>query len=142
MRDLVKIGEFNFRFQCQPGCVACCTQTGEVYLNDEDLARIAAHLKLTPKKFQKRFAKREFGNLLLTTPKEKDCHFLEDGGCSIHEFKPVQCRTFPFWPDNVRDRRSWKALKSYCPGIGIGKKLDRSEVQRQAQECADAFPDG
>ena len=142
MAELVQIGDFKFRFQCQPGCVACCTQSGEVYLNDEDLERIAAHLELTPKQFQKRFAKREFGDLSLTTPSDRDCHFLEEGGCTIHEVKPVQCRTFPFWPDKVRDRRSWKALKSYCPGVGVGEPLKRREVRRQTQECADAFPDG
>ena len=140
MGNLVEIGKFNFRFECQPGCVACCTQRGEVYLTEPDLKRIAERLELTPKKFEKRFAKREHGDLLLTTPEDTDCHFLEDGGCSIHEVKPLQCRTFPFWPGNVKTKGSWKALRSYCPGVGIGDPLDREQVRREVKECADAFP--
>jgi len=142
MSGLVEIGKFNFRFECQPGCVACCTQQGEVYLTEQDLARIAVHLELTPKQFERRFAKREHGDLLLTIPADRDCHFLVDGGCSIHAVKPVQCRTFPFWPDNVKNKRSWKGLKRYCPGVGIGDPLDREDVRQEAQECADAFPEG
>ena len=98
-------------------------------------------MELTPKQFKRRYAKREDGNLLLTTPQDSDCHFLEESGCSIHAVKPVQCRTFPFWPANVKTRRDWKALKSYCPGIGVGDPLARNDVRREVQECADAFPE-
>ncbi|MFT6398517.1 MAG: Fe-S-cluster containining protein [Bradymonadia bacterium] len=40
-----------------------------------------------------------------------------DGKCSVHEFKPLQCKTYPFWPEVLHSPRSWKAEQKYCEGI-------------------------
>ena len=47
MSQLVQIGKFNFRFQCQPECTNCRTMAGDVCLTEDDADRIAAHLDLT-----------------------------------------------------------------------------------------------
>ena len=141
MSELVQIGKFNFRFQCQPGCTACCTQSGDVYLTDDDVDRIARYLKLTPEEFRTRHCETDDGDLRLAGPSEKPCQFVEEGGCSIYEVRPLQCRTFPFWPENVRSKRAWKNLCPHCPGIGVGPVLDVAEVRKQAQVCQDGFPD-
>ena len=51
-------------------------------------------------------------------PAEANCHFLFEGGCSIHEAKPTQCRIFPFWPELVESRREWKKTAALLPGHG------------------------
>jgi Fe-S-cluster containining protein len=43
---------------------------------------------------------------------------LKGDDCSIHEIKPMQCRTYPFWPENLQSEKTWLAEKSYCEGIG------------------------
>jgi Fe-S-cluster containining protein len=142
MSQLVQIGRHNFRFQCQPGCTNCCTQEGDVYLAAEDVPRIADYLGLTKRKFLARFCEKDSdGDLRLTNPPDKACHFLLEGGCSIHAAKPAQCRTFPFWPEHVRSKKVWKEVGRYCPGIGVGPILSTEQVRAEAETCRRAFPD-
>ena len=141
MSEPVAVGEFNFRFQCQPGCVNCCTQSGHIWVTDEDISRIAAYVKLDRTAFEKRYVCRGKQCARLTVPRRDSCHFLIQGGCGIHEVKPLQCRAFPYWPENVATRAAWKALRRYCPGIGVGPLVQIGTVRDQAQSCHDAFPD-
>jgi Fe-S-cluster containining protein len=140
MNKLVQIGDFNFRFECQPDCTNCCTQDGDVFLNPEDVTRIARHLNVSESEFGARYCESD-GDLRLTIPDGNQCHFLAGGGCSIHEVKPLQCRTFPFWPEFVKAKRTWKNLGKLCPGIGVGAIVERARVREDAQACLDAFPD-
>jgi len=79
--------------------------------------------------------------LRLRVPRDASCHFLTDGGCSIHPAKPVQCRIFPFWPELVESRREWnKTARAYCPGIGQGPLVQIAEARVQAEEMRQAFP--
>lgn len=48
------------------------------------------------------------------------CIFLQEDHCQIYLVRPLQCRTFPFWPENLKSSFRWKQLKSYCPGIDEG----------------------
>lgn len=140
MSKLVQIGDFNFRFVCQPECTNCCTQEGEVFLTPEDVSRIAAYLKMTKREFRERYCEPE-GELRLTIPEGNQCHFLAGFGCGIHAVKPLQCRTFPFWPEFVKAKRAWKNLGRICPGIGAGPIVERELVRAESQACLDAFPD-
>jgi Fe-S-cluster containining protein len=141
MSDLVQIGRQHFRFECQSGCTNCCTQPGEVYLTEDDVPRIAAYIGVGPEEFRKRYCVTAEDGLRLATPPGKACLFLLENGCSIHEVKPLQCRTFPFWPEHVRNKRAWKRLSAFCPGIGVGQVLPREDVRDQTQACFEAFPD-
>ncbi len=136
--DPVVIGKLGFRFACQPGCVNCCAQPGEVWLTANDRDRIAGHLELGVEEFVERYCDPE-DELRLSIPSENGCHFLIEGGCSIHDVKPLQCATYPFWPDHVRTRSSWKRLERVCPGVGVGELLPVEKVRVAAQQCADAF---
>ncbi len=142
MSKAVEVGRFNFRFECQSGCTNCCTQPGEVYLTEDDVTRIAAYLEADPEEFRDAYCETDgSGDLQLQTPKHKACHFLLEEGCSIHEVKPLQCRTFPFWPQHVRHRRAWKRLSGNCPGIGVGPIIPVEEVRSAARTCEDALPE-
>lgn len=141
MSELVQIGRHHFRFECQPGCTNCCTQPGEVYLTEGDVPRMASYLDLSTDEFRRRFCVEGSDGLRLANAPDKPCLYLREDGCSIHEVKPLQCRTFPFWPEHVRNKRSWKRLSQFCPGIGVGEILPKEHVREQAQECSEAFPD-
>jgi len=128
------------RFQCQPGCTECCTQRGFVYLTEADLARMAAFLKITPGAFERQYVYRTSRLLRLRVPREAQCHFLREGGCSIHPAKPTQCRIFPFWPELVESRREWKKTAQYCPGIGKGPLVQIETALDQARQMREAYP--
>ncbi len=139
---LVQIGRTEFRFECRPGCSACCDQPGEVFLAPGDAERIAAHLRSSVDEFRTRYCEPDDDDdPRLTIPADKACHFLLENRCAIHEAKPLQCRTFPFWPENVKTKSAWTRIARYCPGIGEGEALARDDVRRQTAECAAAFPD-
>ena len=130
----------GIRFACQPGCTACCEQKGFVYLTEPDLLRIAEFLGITPAEFERRYCYRTRRLLRLRIPKESNCHFLRDGGCSIHPVKPTQCRIFPFWPELLESRREWKLTARYCPGMGQGPLIQIEAARSQADEMRAGYP--
>ena len=128
------------RFECQPGCTNCCTQKGFVYLTEADLARIAQFLSMPAPEFERRYVYRTTRQLRLRVPRQVQCHFLRDGGCSIHSVKPAQCRIFPFWPELVESRKEWEKTGEWCPGIGKGELVQIEAARELAQEMREAYP--
>ena len=130
----------GLRFECQPGCTECCTQRGFVYLAEGDAARIAAFLGISEAAFERRYVYRTARRARLRVPRDVQCSFLRDGGCSIHPVKPVQCRIFPFWPELLESRREWKKTARYCPGMGKGPLVQIASAREQAAEMRAAYP--
>jgi Fe-S-cluster containining protein len=130
----------GLRFECQPGCTACCEQKGFVYLTEADLARMAAFLGMAAPDFERKYVFRTRNRMRLRVPRDANCHFLMDGGCSIHPAKPTQCRIFPYWPELVESRREWKKTARYCPGIGQGPLIQISTAREQAREMREQYP--
>jgi uncharacterized protein len=130
----------GLRFQCQPGCTNCCEQHGFVYLTEEDLKRAAAYLGMRARAFEKKYVYRTKHFRRLRKPRNSQCHFLVDGGCSIHPAKPTQCRLFPFWPEMVEHLRVWKKAASYCPGIGTGPLVQIGTALETSNEMRHAYP--
>jgi len=41
--------------------------------------------------------------------KDDGCTFLNPiGQCSIYDVRPIQCRTYPFWPSIVKNKQTWE----------------------------------
>jgi uncharacterized protein len=130
----------GLRFECQPGCTACCTQKGFVYLTEADLSRVAGFLRMTREAFESQYVYRTRNLRRLRMPGAGRCHFLREGGCAIHPAKPAQCRIFPFWPELVESRREWRESARYCPGIGQGKLIQIETARELAEEMRQAHP--
>jgi len=138
--DAFNIPMIGLRFECQPGCTNCCEQQGFVYLTEDDLDHIAKYIGMTPREFEQRHVYRTKHLLRLRVPRHQQCIFLRDGGCSIHAVKPVQCRTFPFWPELVGNKREWKKTAAWCPGIGKGELVQIETARERAQGMKAAYP--
>jgi uncharacterized protein len=130
----------GLRFACQAGCTNCCTQKGYVYLSEDDLVRIAAHLEIETAAFEIRYIYRTKRLMRFRVAGTGLCPFLQADGCAIHTVKPTQCRIFPFWPELVESRREWLKAAHYCPGIGVGPVTQIQEARRQAEEMREAYP--
>jgi Fe-S-cluster containining protein len=130
----------NIRFECQPGCTKCCEEQGFVYLTEDDITRLAGYLSLKPPDFEKRFVYRTRNLRRLRVPRYAQCSFLQGGGCSVHEVKPMQCRSFPYWPEILASRRAWHETGKRCPGIGKGELVNIEMAQRTAEEMRIALP--
>src|ERR1051325_10331743 len=128
------------RFQCQTGCTVCCERKGFVYLTEEDVTRAAAFLRMSRAAFERKYIYRTKNLRRLRTPRDAQCYFLRDGGCSIHPAKPTQCRIFPFWPELMDSERKWHQTARYCPGIGKGDLGQSEDAAAQAREMRAAYP--
>jgi uncharacterized protein len=129
------------RFQCQPGCIKCCDMEGYVYLTEDDLKKAAAFTAMTPQAFEKRYVYRTRHQMRFRKPRDKQCPFLEEHGCSIHPAKPTQCRTFPFWPETLERKAAWNRTAGYCPGIGKGPLIQIGDAMEIAEEQRRAYPE-
>lgn len=127
-------------FECT-GCGQCCTGApGYIWVNEEEITTIADHLDLSIPEFTARFLRRVNGQYsLVELAKTYDCVFLKDNKCQIYPIRPTQCRTFPWWPRNLRSKEDWEEAAKYCEGIN--KKapivpLDVIEEQRAIHEAS------
>ena len=127
----------GLKFQCQ-GSGKCCTSHGEygfVFLTKDDRKRMADHLKLSLAAFTKKYCEQSNGFYHLKEDgKNPDCFFLKDKRCSIYEARPVQCRTWPFWPD-VMNAKTWKKeVVTFCPGVGKGAVIPATRIREVLAE--------
>jgi Fe-S-cluster containining protein len=111
-----------------------------VYLADADVPRLAAYLGMSVPDFERKYVYRTKKKARLRTPRLARCVFLKDGGCSVHEVKPTQCRTFPFWPELLESAKEWGETGRWCPGIGKGELVNIESAEAQAEEMRQAYP--
>ena len=130
----------SVRFECQRGCINCCTQEGRIYLTETDLVRAAKFVGMAPEAFEKKYVYRTRHELRFRKPREKQCPFLREHGCSIHPAKPTQCKTFPFWPELLKRKVEWDEAATYCPGIGKGPLIQIGAAMKIAEEERAAYP--
>jgi Fe-S-cluster containining protein len=131
----------SVRFTCQRGCINCCNMEGFVYLTESDLKRAAKFVGMTPRAFEKKYVYRTLFEMRFRKPRDKQCPFLLDHGCSIHPAKPTQCKTFPFWPELLEKPAEWRRTARYCPGIGKGPLIQIGTALEMAEKQRKAYPD-
>ena len=133
--------EAGLRFECQPGCIRCCDTHGYVYLTENDVLRIASYVGLSPAEFEAKYVYRTKHTLRLRKPRERQCPFLGSSGCNVHPVKPVQCRTYPFWPEYVEYPDLWAYEGMHkCPGIGKGPLIQIGAAMEIASEMRRSYP--
>lgn len=110
--------EEGLSFKCT-GCGKCCTgQPGFVFLSREDITRLAKHFELTESAFLQRYAREVDGFYSLKEdPENYDCVLLKDNQCTAYDARPIQCKTYPFWENNLRSPSTWSREKALCEGI-------------------------
>lgn len=136
--------EEGLRFQCTQ-CGNCCRNHGDytyVYLTEVELEEMPAFLGLTRSEFLRRYGTKEPGSFWSLRMDQPACPFLsEDGRCQVYEVRPKQCRTWPFWEENLVEE-VWKGpVKDCCPGLDQGKLTSADEVDRIAAETEAWFDD-
>lgn len=111
----------GLKFKCT-GCGKCCTGApGFVFVTDEEIQEMASALKLDVKTFKIRYVRKRLNRLALVEKKNnvggKDCIFLEGKACTLYQARPKQCRSYPWWPENLHTPESWKLAALHCEGI-------------------------
>lgn len=160
---LSKALENGVDFSCQM-CGGCCRgfNEGEVYLFEEDILRLAQHLNLKGESGLREFAKRYLKTIddsflwkgpnderaktykyktlgFKFTGDDEKCTFLVDNVCTVHSYRPYQCKCFPFWHILVTSRKNYVNYSKKCPGlkeslVNKGKYYSAEQIQTWATE--------
>ncbi len=123
------------RFKCKEDCFKCCLKPGVVNFDKEDLEDAANFLGIPQSKFKKEF-KLTRGRSTWEMDVEEDlpCPFLTPQGCGIHPAKPKQCRTYPFWKENLASRNDWQLTAGFCPGIDAGPRIPATAIRQDLKD--------
>ena len=120
------------RFSCTQ-CGQCCATAGDyyVYLTEAESERIRASLQLSRGWFRRRFLRRiDAGDLVLASAPDERCIFLDgEGRCRVYTVRPVQCRSYPFWPELIASAAAWNREARRCEGINQGRVVARSTIR-------------
>ncbi len=127
-------------------CGSCCTgPPGLVEFTREEGLEMARALGLTFKEFLLRHARRTDRGWALQEHRSPDgqgldCAMLDRASapglvlCRVHEQRPLQCRTWPFWPDTLRSPRTWQQAGRRCPGIDRGPLVPLEAIRAQRDQ--------
>jgi len=111
--NLLRQSGFGYEFdasKCELCGGKCCTgESGYIWINLAEISALAEHLKMSEDEFRSRFLDK-FGYKFSLKEKPYDGGF----ACVFFDFRPSQCRTFPFW-DYFKDKIN--ELEKECAGI-------------------------
>ncbi len=119
-------GDYPFRFN-SGACAACAGRCcrgapGHVWVDPDELSRIATHLNQPVLTIRRDYARQVNGRWSLRErPLAADdfaCIFFDLGRsrCTIYPVRPRQCATYPFWH---RFRHDPRTAAAECPGVEI-----------------------
>jgi hypothetical protein len=120
----------GLRFTCRQ-CHNCCrgTQPGWVYVSRKEILSIARFLGATVGTLRRSHTTKDSdGERTLRIRSNGDCVFWKDG-CSIYPVRPRQCRTFPFWSENLASEEAWKEGTATCHGAGRGRLYRLEDIR-------------
>ncbi len=125
----------GLKFKCTQ-CGKCCTgSSGFVWVSEGEVAGMAAALKMDVSLFKRKFIRVRNQKLALVEKKNGDnfdCVFLKDNKCQVYRARPVQCRTYPWWPENLTSEESWMMAAMECEGItNEGTLVPLEEIQEK-----------
>jgi uncharacterized protein len=113
-------------FDCT-ACGKCCKTVGSVYLSPDDVAEAARVLEVTVLHFISNYASHTISSTddsastdtqqWIRLEERTDAHGspacvfldLDTNFCQIYQARPMQCRTYPFWPHLVATPEAWNA---------------------------------
>ncbi|RTZ89772.1 MAG: YkgJ family cysteine cluster protein [Bacillota bacterium] len=115
-------------FECTQ-CGKCCRVEGYVWVNTADIAKLAGFLQMTPPAFEKKYLRTVGRRRSLIEKPNFECIFW-DGGCSVYPVRPPQCKTYPFWHQNLESIETWQEVVEECPGSGTGSVYSGEEIEQ------------
>jgi uncharacterized protein len=126
----------GLRFECT-ACGNCCTGApGYVWVNKQEIERLAAWVgEADESSFEDKYVRKVGVRKSLREYSNGDCVFFDSQTrkCSVYEVRPRQCRTWPFWDSNLRTEAAWQETCRICPGSGQGPLVSLEVIEAQRQ---------
>ena len=120
---MIRQDGFNYEFdssKCDECGGKCCVgESGYIWISEDEIRSLGEYLGYKTELFKEIFLEK-FGNRY--SIKEKlykgglACIFFDEKNknCSIYEYRPNQCRSFPFWE---HFKGNFKDLERECIGV-------------------------
>ncbi|PCJ62134.1 MAG: hypothetical protein COA79_05450 [Planctomycetota bacterium] len=122
--------EEGLKFSCQQSGNCCRGEPGYIWVTDEDCANIAKKLEIEINDFLANCVYEVNGKKTLKEYENGDCIFYDEG-CCVYEARPMQCRTWPFWESNLKDKDAWEIAAKSCPGMNQGDIFSKDKIENQ-----------
>ena len=126
----------GLHFECQQ-CGRCCSgpSAGYIWVTRPEIKIIADFLKISEEQVRQEYLKRVgLRTTIIEHPLTKDCMFLQEANgpkkCMIYPVRPSQCRSWPFWPENLANPNAWNKAAQKCPGINRGRCYSFEEIEK------------
>ncbi|MEJ2657726.1 MAG: YkgJ family cysteine cluster protein [Desulfobacterales bacterium] len=127
----------GIHFECRQ-CGACCTgDPGIVYVDKREAMHMAEYLSTAFSFFIDKYLYPLRAGYGIREHSDGRCFFY-DNGCTIYPVRPHQCRTYPFWFENLRSIKKWRRVSEACPGIGCGDLHPKEEILKIIHSTMDA----
>ena len=132
-------------FSCQENCGKCCDEPGGiVYLSPKDALALSSRHGMDIFDWLHRDCRQTLdGRWVLKSDSYTDiCIYLDDAKkCTVYDSRPSQCRSFPFWAENVRSQKSWNQTVNSCPGLESEQAfiIDGNTIRKKIIDDRDAF---
>lgn len=96
---------------------------------------MAEFLDISEQLFKRKYIRCRDNRFALVEKKSENgavaCIFLKDKKCTVYKARPTQCRTFPWWKENLNTEESWKLAAEECEGINLNAPLiSYSEIRQ------------
>lgn len=149
----------GLNFTCTQ-CGNCCTGgPGYVWISATEIERLSTYLKLPVQELLTRYCRKLGSRVSLKERRNRrgqyDCIFLKEKQvtirphgadrditttmrvCEIYPVRPLQCRTWPFWPENLETPDNWKHASQRCPGMDAGDRHFSIQQIHRLRDAAD-----
>jgi len=119
----------GIKFECQQ-CGDCCRAHGVVWVNSEDIAKMAYYLGLGYAEFRNTYLRDIDGRLTIGETENGECLMLDPktDRCTVYPARPDQCSSYPFWPRCLANPQVWSRRREKCPGIDKGRLWTYEEI--------------
>lgn len=109
----------GLHFSCTGCGKCCCGAPGYVWVSIEEIERISYFLKISLDLMIRTYIRKVDNRYSLIELKKSNyaCPFLQDGRCTIYPVRPTQCKTFPWWEQNLSSPEAFYDVAFLCEGI-------------------------
>ena len=128
----------TLHFECT-ACGQCCHGNPQHHIIEVSKPEVRAFhrfLDISAKQMRERYLDDDpdYG-LGIRLNADGRCSLLdEQGRCSVYKVRPLQCQTYPFWPEILRSKRAWNQEASRCEGINQGAAVTMKYIEQQLRK--------